>query len=431
MNARSGAAMSRQACYGFLGLPLAMAALPVYVQIPAYYTTQLGMPLASTGLVLFFARMLDTVQDPLLGRMIDRRQKDISGWLILAALVLALSFYGLWLPPISSLGSVTESKTALTLGWLGVMLVLAYTAHSMINIAYLSWGARLAGPADSANPACLASTPTLLAAAAWREGLGLLGVILASLIPSFIMMGSPVQIHSGLSIYALLFAGLLAIGISSLLKGAPKWQTGGGTSVSLREALSDDKFRRLLPIYFLNSLSVAIPATLALFFINDRIQAPGLTGYFLAIYFIAGAAGLPAWIALARRMGTIAAWKLGMLLAVISFTGAAFLGDGDIALYMLVCAASGLALGADLALPPVLLAEIIPQDKAPASYYGVWTLLGKLALALSGLALPALSLFAYQPGQIGNSGSLVLLYAALPCILKLLAMRSLHKYKHR
>jgi Na+/melibiose symporter-like transporter len=273
------------------------------------------------------------------------------------------------------------------------------------------------------------STSTLLGGAAWREGLGLFGVILASLIPSFIMQGFPTQINTGLSYYALGFSVLLAIGIIGLLRGAPKWQRNGlDTAVSLREALANTQFRRLLPIYFVNSVSVSIPATLSLFFINDRIQAPHLAGYFLASYFIAGALGLPVWISLAKKIGTVLAWKLGMAIAITSFIGAAFLSSGNTLAYMLVCIASGLALGADLALPPVLLAEIIPKNQAPASYYGVWTLLAKLALALSGLALPILSFLSYQPGQSINTGGLVLLYAALPCILKLFAMRSLHRY---
>ncbi len=433
--------ISKYAGYGLLGMPLAMSALPVYVQIPAYYTTELGLPLASTGLVLFFARMVDTVQDPLLGRMIDRRKKNITSWLILATCLLALSFYGLWLPPFKA----GMHQTGL-LVWLGIMLILAYSAHSMINIAYLSWGARLAPVTDAAvadagvekattnaatKVACVPAPvqATLLGAAAWREGMGLAGVILASLIPSFIMQGASGEITARLTIYAIGFALLLILSIASLLLFAPKWrQSDEDSNATLREALGNHQFRRLLPIYFLNSLSVSIPATLILFFINDRIQAAQLTGYFLAIYFIAGAAGLPVWIVLAKRIGTVKAWKLGMLLAVISFVCSAFLGSGDSTAFVLICIASGLALGADLALPPVLLAEIIPSDQAPASYYGVWTLLGKLALALSGLALPLLSLLEYQPGQASNSGSLVLLYAALPCILKLFAMHSLHRY---
>ena len=82
------------AAYGALGLPLAMAALPVYVQAPAYYAGTLGLPLATTGMVLFAARLVDTVQDPWLGRWIDRLAGAgrLHGVLWAAAAGLALGF---------------------------------------------------------------------------------------------------------------------------------------------------------------------------------------------------------------------------------------------------------------------------------------------------------------------------------------------------
>ena len=48
------------AAYGAMGLPLAMVALPIYVQAPAYYTARLGMPLSTAGLILFLTRLVDT-----------------------------------------------------------------------------------------------------------------------------------------------------------------------------------------------------------------------------------------------------------------------------------------------------------------------------------------------------------------------------------
>ena len=55
---------SALAAYGALGLPLAMAMLPIYVLVPNFYAADLGLGLALTGSVLFLARLLDTVQDP-------------------------------------------------------------------------------------------------------------------------------------------------------------------------------------------------------------------------------------------------------------------------------------------------------------------------------------------------------------------------------
>ncbi len=418
-----GGAMLPALSYGLLGLPLAMSALPVYVHIPAYYTGQLGSSLFATGLVLFFARMVDTVQDPLLGLLIDRQQRfgaaRIRLWMMGAGLLLVLGFACLWLPPVSG-------STAL-LVWLALMLILSYTAHSMLNIAYLSWGARLSGD--------------LLKPAAWREGLGLAGVILASVIPGLIMQnGNPDQIRNGLHMFVIGFALLLALALFALLRFAPPWQTLASSSSGspaavlswravLQQALANRAFLQLAGPYFLNALAAAIGATLTLFFIADRLGAAHLSGYFLASYFLAGAAGLPLWVWLARRIGYVRAWRASMLLALAGFSGAALLGPGDIIGYFAICTGSGLALGADLALPPVLLARLIPADQAPANYFGIWTLLGKLALALSGLTLPLLAQFDYQPGQSQGSIALLAAYAGLPWLCKLWAYWALGRFE--
>ncbi|MEN9658049.1 MAG: hypothetical protein RL571_1514 [Pseudomonadota bacterium] len=400
--------------YGLLGLPLAMAALPVYVQIPAYYSSNLGLALASTGWVLFLARLVDTVQDPWLGRYIDRLHGGLNPWLIAGAVLLGLSFLGLWLPPVSS---------AYLGAWLAIMLVIAYTAHSMLSIAYLSWGARLS--ADEFNP-----NTALLGAAAWREGAGLFGVILASVIPSWILTQPAASIPSHFGHYGLGFAAILALALFALMHYAPSWQrkvSPHSSWLQLWQTMQANQgFKSLLLPYFINAISVAIPSTLALFFINDRLQAASFAGAFLATYFVAAAIGLPLWVMLAKKVGALCAWRWGMLLAILAFCSAALLGVGDDSVYLVVCIAAGLALGADLALPPVLLAQMIQHEDSPSAYFGVWTLLGKLALALSGLALPLLALLDYQPGQVAGP-ALAWIYAGLPCGFKLLALYLLYR----
>ena len=338
--------------------------------------------------------------------------------MIAAALLLALSFCGLWLPPLwcraYSLG---------LLAWLGLMLLLVYLAHSMLNIAYLSWGARLSD-----------QTRNLLGGSAAREAAGMVGAIVASVTPSLIMAGAATM-ERQLTIYAAGFALVLGLAVAALLGFAPPWnklatqqrvthaagQGHGGWAASLAALSANRQFRRLLLPYFLNAISVAIPATLALFFINDHLQAGAQSGALLAVYFVSTVVGLPCWVLAARRLGVLQAWRLGMLLAILAFSGTIFLHAGDVLPYGLICVAAGLALGADLALPPVLLAGIIDGDDRTAAYYGVWTLLSKLALAVSGLALPLLGLLGYQPGLTGST-ALAWVYAVLPCAFKLLAL---------
>ena len=75
-----------------------------------------------------------------------------------------------------------------------------------------------------------------------------------------------------------------------------------------------------------------------------------------------------------------------------------------------------------------LLADLIDDDeddrgRPDGAYFGLWHLLEKLALALAaGVALPMLQWLGYQPGSAAGSGSaLSLVYALLPCAIKLAA----------
>jgi GPH family glycoside/pentoside/hexuronide:cation symporter len=412
-------------CYGLLGLPLAMAALPVYVQIPNYYTTQLGLPLAATGLMLFFARLIDTVQDPLLGKVIDKIRSDNPYWLVVSGVLLFAAFYGLWLPP----EYVRQHEFRLLL-WLGLMLIIAYTAHSMLNIAYLAWGAGLTTHTIETN--LEKENSSLLGAAAWREGFGLIGVIFASILPAWILQTPANQRLDYLWQYSLGFGLILTLAIWTLASASPKpMRHPPQAQINLRRMLAVPTFRRLASVYFFNSLSVSIPATLLLFFINEQIRTPEKTGLFLAGYFIAGACGLPLWIKFAKRHTTQFAWQVSMLLAVSSFLGAAFLGAGDSTAFLVVCIVSGLVLGADLALPPVLLAESVTDKSSLGSYYGMWSLIGKLSLALAGLSLPLLQLLGFQSAtvtpQVQSQLGLVITYALIPCLCKLIAFQLLRK----
>ncbi|MDP4302245.1 MFS transporter [Leptothrix discophora] len=407
--------------YGALGLPLAFIALPLYVLLPHHYADRHAVPLAALGLLLLAVRGLDALLDPAIGRLADRLL-DRSGaraWQVIGgcAVVMAAGFWALFHAPAGA------SLTAL-LAWCGAGLVLTYLAYSLASIVHQAWGARLGGD-DVAQARRVA----------WREGLALAGVMVASVLPSL----------AGLD----LTAGLLA-----LLLLAGWWWLKAVPSVSITpERAHADRseatapspwrlpaFRALLSVYLLNGIASAVPATLVLFFVRDRLQAPAWEGGFLAAYFAAGALSLPLWLRLVAWRGLVPAWLAGMLLAVATFAFAVGLGAGDVAGFLAVCIASGLALGADLAVPGALLARVARQAHGSSHpgagtgnpgtsagegvCFGWWNAATKLNLALSaGLVLPALDLAGYRPGATdpGALAALSLAYAAFPCLLKLAA----------
>jgi Na+/melibiose symporter-like transporter len=189
--------------------------------------------------------------------------------------------------------------------------------------------------------------------------------------------------------------------------------------------LANPAFRWLAAVFLLGGIASAIPATLVLFYVEDVLRRPELAGAFLAAYFGAGAAGLPVWTGLSRRIGKARAWIVGMVLAVLAFLWAFALGPGDATPFLAICVLSGLALGADLTLAPSLLADVIDRDEAgghgrhEGAYFGLWSLATKASLALAaGIALPLLDALGYAPGRTQHAFVLAAVYALVPCALK-------------
>ena len=421
MNCVTALPTTRLYAYGVLAIPLAMLMLPVYVHVPKFYAEQFGLALGSQGLLLLAARAFDALQDPVLGHLSDRasaRGIDRRAWILGGAPLLACASYGLFAPP-----SWAHTHIA---WWFVCMLVLVYTALALVQISYQTFGAELSTAA-----------PERTRITAIREGLGLLGVLAGVLLPAWcVLKDGP---RAGYGLYAIIVAGLLLIAtiISVHLSPTPMLaratrRAGDGHWRTMLRPLANARFRHLLTVFLLNGTANAIPATLVLFYIDDVIGRADLAPAFLCSYFLAGALAMPLWPWLARRSSQQRAWLLGMLTAIGAFVWAAFLGEGDVLAYFVVCLLSGLALGADLALPPALLAGAIDHDTdhdtqhgrdyAGGAYFGLWTMITKLNLALAaGIALPLLAVCGYSATASAAPGSfagLALLYALLPCVLK-------------
>ena len=156
--------------YGLLGLPLAFAALPIYVHVPHYYAETAGMQLALLGAILLGTRLLDAGIDPWLGWLADRvaRPRMVA----IALVPFAIGFVALLNPP-------TQNAAF----WLVGSLTLTYVGFSAASVAYQAWGADIG---------LNSGLRTRLTAA--REGFGLLGVVLAMSSRTRRMVQDPVSI---------------------------------------------------------------------------------------------------------------------------------------------------------------------------------------------------------------------------------------------
>jgi len=384
--------------YGLLGLPLAFAALPIYVHVPRFYAEVAGMELALLGAILLATRLLDAGIDPWLGWLADRVPRPTM--VALALLPFASGFVALLNPP--------AENAAL---WLIGSLTLTYVGFSAASVAYQAWGVDI-GPTSGLR--------TRLTAA--REGFGLLGVVLAAALP--VLLAS--DLDTGIARLSWVLPPLLLIAAATTFSrvgvGQPVPAASQPLWPSLRRVMADSAFRRLLAVFVANGIASALPATLFLFFVADVLQQEKASGPLLALYFVAGAASLPLWVKLSARFGRVRAWLGAIVLSIVAFAGASQLGSDDLALFAVICIASGLALGADLALPAAIAADLGERQGQAGACFGVWNLVAKLNLALAaGLALPLLALLGYVPGSGEGLASLTFAYALLPLGFKALA----------
>jgi GPH family glycoside/pentoside/hexuronide:cation symporter len=398
--------------YSFLALPLAFAGLPLYIHAPDFYTRDLGMNIGLIGVVLLGIRIFDAVQDPFIGYVSDKNSSSrfqiILAGVVMLVTGMAALFYG---PQFSMSISV----------WFGASMILATTGFSIVTINLNMIGGFWQ---DSPRERTRIS--------AWRESFGLLGLLLASVLPAALLMA--VSAENSFQIVFWVFAALMICALTLFAR----FMRGTLNPQTLTKAKTQKGFsffsiligpdKLFFAVCFLAHLAAALPGVLVLFFIRDYLGASHLSGLFLLIYFVSGAAFMPIWVRLSAHIGKYKAWLFSMLLAGATFIWVYTLETGDTLAYGLICGLSGMALGADLALPPSIMADRINKQKTEneaTQYYAVLAFIPKMAIALASggsfIILDELGFIPGVPNEASSLNGLIGLYALLPCLIKLVA----------
>ncbi|MDF1727795.1 MAG: MFS transporter [Sulfitobacter sp.] len=404
------AGAQRLPAYALFAALLSAAGLPIYIHAPKFYVDEYGVSLAALGAVLFGLRLLDVVQDPLLGRLSERLRRRRGMAVLIGAGIMAAAMLGLF---------AVEAPIA-PVWWFALMLTLVFSGFSFLTISFYAQGVAKAQMLPGKGHLNLAR---------WRETGALLGVCVASVAPVALgaFMGAP---------FAGFAVGFALLALAAVLAMRGEWRAAevpeaGGVGQVLRDPLA----RKLLLIALLNAAPVAVSSTLFLFYVELALEAPGWEGPLLLLFFLSAAGAAPLWGMLAEKYGGKPVLLSAMVLGIVAFGGALFLGPGDVWLFAVICIASGAVLGADLTLLPAMfatrMAEISPNA---AEGFGLWSFVSKFTLALAAIALlPLLEEAGLQTGN-GNSPPeavrlLVLLYAGVPCLLKLLAIALLSRVR--
>lgn len=395
---------SNLSAYALFAGVLSAAGLPIYMHAPKFFFDQYGVGLGALGAVLFGLRLLDVVQDPALGWFSGRVKRRATLIAVVGSTMAA-----------AMLGVFALAPPVPPLVWFAFSLGVLSTAFSFLSITFYAQGIAKVERSPDVSHVRLAT---------WRETGALIGICVAAVAPTLLALLTP----KPFALFSVLFVVALGFAILSMRREWLVVSTDARPAIAV--LLRDSGTRRLLLIAFVNSAPVAVTSTLFLFFVQYRLDAPGLEGPLLLLFFVAAAISAPLWGKAGRFYGLRRTLLSGMILAVVTFGFAISLGSGDVLAFAVICVASGAALGADMTLLPAAFSVHVASGKNNAGQaFGLWNFVSKANLALAAvIVLPVLDyagLSADQPVGPGGLRTLTLLYAVLPCVMKLIAIKLL------
>ena len=387
---------------------IAAAGLPIYIHAPKFYVDSYGVNLATLGGVLALLRLIDVVQDPVFGWLAEVTRARRGVWVNWAVVILVASTVGLF--------AVAPPVTPLL--WFAITLTGLFSAFSFLTIVFYAQGVEQAETLGDGGHLRLAG---------WRETGSLIGVSLAAVAP--VALGR--EMDAPFVGFAVGFA-VLAVGATLAMRR--QWRGGyaispkptGSLFAVFRPALADPMARRLLLLALINASPVAVTSTLFLFYVESRLGLPDAAGAYLLLFFVSAALSAPLWSKAGQVYGEKRILMAGMVLAIGSFLWAYGLGSGQRLAFGLISAASGAALGADLVLLPAIFARRLAHLGNEGAGFGLWSFVSKLSLAIAAATLlPALQWAGFTTGTANTPQVLTLLsvlYAAVPCALKAIAL---------
>lgn len=380
--------------YSGPAVPISMLTMPLIMFVPTFYAQELGLGLATVGLVFFLARAWDGLIDPLAGHLSDR---TLSRWgrrkpWILGATPFVMAFTVLLCQPPEGIGP----------WYLGLVIMFFYMGWAALQIPYLSWGADLTDDYTERNRIV-----------GYREGALMFGVLLATGIPILLISSENPPLREILGIFTWSVVIILPLTVLFALRycenGPPLRQAVPPLSGAIASMMRNRVFLRLLAALFLLWLALHIYnacIVLVLQFIA-RVPNSAFLEYVLA-QFVVGVLFTPAIVALANRYGkhrvlAVSALGIGLLLP---FYG--LVEPGDYWTVFALFVIKGFFISPIWVLPTSVVADAVDLGMLEGggdqsgTYMAVYNLVVKVALALSvGIALPLLEWLGFDPS--GNN----------------------------
>jgi len=364
-----------------------------------FLTDTLGVPAGLAGVTLAIGKLWDVILDPVIGALSDRTRTRLGRrrpWMFVGAVLMPLGF--------ALLFSVPELPTPLA-RWLWVLscFVLASTAFAVFQVPFVAMPAEMSR--DAAEQTVLM---------AWRMSFMIVGILLSGAVapqlvavggsgrPGYALMG---QTFAVVCLLAMLVAAVGTHGAPALPGGRP-----APFRAQLAAVLRNQVFLRLLLAIVLQLVAMSVLLA-AVPYVAAYLLAGGPQLVTLLFVCLVGAAlaAMPAWVAVAGRLGRVRSW----VLATIGFTalniGLVLATPERLGWIVGLVIAMGLAYGGTQVFPYALLPDAIAAGRTRSGIEQGGVLAGLLTASekcgsafgalLAGLVLQLSGFVESEPGH--------------------------------
>jgi GPH family glycoside/pentoside/hexuronide:cation symporter len=409
----------------------AAMALVIAVYMSKFYVDVVLIPAGILAVVVAGGRAFDALTDPIMGYITDHtrtRWGRRKPWIFVGTIGNAITFYLLFAPP----SSLSHNEAV---GWYALLLVLNFAFYSMSLVPRQALSVELT--LDTSQRHRLYGVSAAFIAA---------GTIVGAALPAILQGGGVHGFRDQMRLQAgILVTGYLVLNMVLLyfIRERPGFMGRGEVPFvpGVRRALRNRPFRIMFLSHVISAVPLAIPAVLMPFFVQCVLKMDVIkwTGLFTVTYLLSGFLCVPVWVAIARRLGKLAVWKVASFIAVTGCAAFYFVGPGDSGRMFLIEIYVGSQSAAWFFLFGSLHADVVDYDelqtgkRREAQFSSILSIVPKFAL-IPGAAIPlaVLGAVGYAPSAVQQPESVAptlrVLFAVVPPLLNVVGLSIMWRY---
>ncbi|GHV74396.1 sugar transporter [Spirochaetia bacterium] len=394
-----------------------------------FLTDTAGLAAALAGVAVMAGKAWDAVTDPVMGYISDR---TLSRWgrrrpyLLFGALPMMLSMWFFFTKP-------GFSGAAALIIWATLALMLLNTAATVINIPYASLTPELSD--DYHERTSLNG---------YRFGCAVFGTILGAAAVQPLVDRFPSKAQ-GFSMMGLILGAIMML--TTLLtffgtKEKPRTKADlptGGLIATYKTVFSNKPFVLLLLTYAFHMMALTFVQSILVYYTRYVYNAPELTTTAMLLLLLTAMVFIPISVLVAKKIGKKRTYQICFVIissaCLIIFAFGHVLGP-NFFLGMMVYA--GIGVGFSYVAPYAMIpdaidfASVTTGERNEGAYYGMWTFVSKLGMALSVFLSGAiLSLGGYIAGAVQSAETLLairLLVGPIPAVIFIGALAAVQFY---